>query len=159
MPAYRSPKAAGRRRGRGLLRPGCRGARRKGGDGGYTVVEAAVGFPIVFFAVMLMVQFALLWHGRHVAESAAREGLDAASGFHAPAGAGQEAAQGFLRDVAPHLLIAPQVTVTRTATTIQVQVRAQVVRLIPGAQFVVSESVQGPIERFVADPAPGLVGA
>ena len=101
--------------------------------------------------VLLIVQYALLWHARHVAETAAREGLDAARAYQAPTGAGPDAARSYLRDVAPTLLTAPEVTLTRTATTVRVRIRAGVLRVIPIGTFTVDESVQGPIERFVAD--------
>ena len=116
------------------------------------MVEAAITIPAIIVMTMLVVQYALLWHGRHVAESAARDGLEAARGFEAPDGAGQLAAQSYLRDVAPNLLIGPDVTVTKTVTSVRVQVRARVLRVIPVGDFAVSESVEGPIERFVSLP-------
>jgi hypothetical protein len=116
-------------------------------------VEAAITLPVIILMTMLVVQYALLWHGRHIAESAARDGLEAASGYQAPAGAGKDAVLGYLHDVAPHLLIGPDVNITRTATTVRVQVRARVLRVIPVGEFAVSESVQGPVERFVSLPA------
>jgi hypothetical protein len=93
------------------------------------------------------VQFALLWHGRHVAEAAAREGLEAGRGFEATAASGQAAA-GYLQDVAPRLLTGSRVDVTRSLTTVRVQVRAQVLNVIPGWDFTVSETVSGPVESL-----------
>lgn len=122
-------------------------------DGGYSIVEAAITLPVIIVMTMLVVQYALLWHGRHVAESAARDGLEAARGYEALPGAGQAAARGYLADVAPRLLTAPNVRVTRTPTTVRVLVTAHVVRVVPFGDYAVSESVQGPLERFIASPA------
>jgi Flp pilus assembly protein TadG len=135
------------------------------GDGGYSVVEAAITLPAIIMLTLLVVQYALLWHGRHVAESAARDGLEAARAYEAPEGAGQAAARSYLTDVAPNLLTSPDVTVTRTPTTVSVSVTARVLRVIPVGDYSVSETVQGPIERFVSlpagtgRPAAGRVGA
>ena len=122
------------------------------GDDGYSVVEAALTIPVLLFFWMLAVQAALLWHGRHVAESAARDGLEAARGYQARDQAGQEAAFGYLRDVAPHLLQRPAVTVNGTNSAVRVTVRARIMPVIPGIEFEVSESAEGPIERFISLP-------
>jgi Flp pilus assembly protein TadG len=113
-------------------------------------VEAAITLPAIILMTMLVVQYTLLWHARNVAESAARDGLEAARSYQAPPSAGQEAARSYLRDVAPNLLVGPEITVTRTPTTVRVQVRAHVLQVIPIGGFTVSESVTGPIERFVS---------
>lgn len=129
--------------------------RRARQDGGYSIVEAAIVLPVVVLLSMLVVQWALIWHGRHVAEGAAQTGLRAARGYQATAGAGEQAATGYLSSVAPNLLAAPSVDVTRTATTATVRVRARVLAVIPGLSAVISggvdveESATGPVERFV----------
>jgi Flp pilus assembly protein TadG len=126
------------------------------GDAGYSIVEAAIVLPVVVLLSMLVVQWALIWHGRHVAEAAAQTGLRTARGYQATAGAGEQAATGYLSAVAPNLLTAPSVEVTRTPTTATVRVHARVLAVIPGLSAVVSggvdieETASGPIERFVA---------
>jgi Flp pilus assembly protein TadG len=124
--------------------------RSRPSDDGYSIVEAAITLPVIIVMTMLVVQYALLWHGRHVAESAARDGMEAARGFDASPEAGQTAARSFLTDVAPNLLTRPDVIVTRTPTTVRVLVTAHVLRVVPFGAFTVSESAQGPIEQFVA---------
>jgi Flp pilus assembly protein TadG len=131
---------------------------RRSGDGGYSVVETAIVWPAFFFVVLLVVQVALLWHGRHVAEAAAREGLETARGFEATAAEGDSAATAYLRDVAPRLLRSPRVEVTRTATTVEVLVRAQVLAVIPGWDLSVSETASGPVETFVSAGPPAASG-
>lgn len=122
------------------------------GDDGYSVLEAAIVLPVVFLLLMLIVQWAIVWHARHVAQAAAQEGLRTAEAYTATAAAGQADATNYLAQVAPHALPDPQVTVTRTATTVTVRVHAPVMTLLPFGHFSVDESVSGPIERFVTAP-------
>jgi hypothetical protein len=108
--------------------------------------------PAIIVFTMLVVQYALLWHGRHVAESAAQDGLRAARGFNATSAAGQDATGKYLTQVAPNLLTQTQVTATRTATSVTVHVHAHVLSVVPLGSFDVDQSASGPIERFVVVP-------
>lgn len=125
-----------------------RGRRRA--DDGYTVLEAALVLPVMVFLTMLVIQYALLWHGRHVAEAAAREGLRASSAYRSTPSAGQAAAADYLRQVAPNLLQRPSVTASGTAESVTVSVRADVLSLLGFAQLSVTETATGPVEQFVA---------
>ncbi len=119
---------------------------------GYSTIESAVTIPVVILFTMLVVQYALLWHGRHVAAAAAQDGLRAARAYQASAADGQAAATGYLTQVAPNLLRAPQVLSSRGAASVVVQVRAGVLSVVPFGQFEVSSTATGPVERFVAAP-------
>ena len=127
-------------------RPVRRGRLRR--DAGYSVLETAITFPVLLLLVMLVVQYALLWHGRHVAEAAAQDGLRSARAFGATAELGQRDAQSYLRQVAPHLLSRPEVQVDRSKTVVTVRVRAQVLSIVP-LGLIVDETAVGPVERFV----------
>lgn len=127
---------------------GVRGVRRVRGEGGYSPVEAAITFPVLILFVLLVVQFALLWHGRHVAQAAAQDGLRAARGYRSTAALGRQDAQAYLRQVAPRLLPQPRVAVQRTPTTVTVRVSARVLSIVP-LGLRVEETVAGPVERFV----------
>lgn len=141
------------------MRAGCDGRARhqahRRDDGGYSVVEATLVMPVVILLCMLVVQWALVWHGRHVAEAAAQSGLRTARGYEATATDGQTAAERYLAAVAPNLLNSPTVLVTRTQTTATVHVHARVLAVIPGLPALLSGSVDvdetasGPVERFV----------
>jgi Flp pilus assembly protein TadG len=141
--------AKGRRRApRGKLR--CSSSHRCArADDGYSVVEASITLPVLILLTMLVVQWALVWHGRHVAEAAAQDGLRAARGYQATAGNGQNAAKNYVQAVAPRLLISPRVDVTRTATTVTVHVHASVLSVLPGSGFEVDGTAAAPVERFV----------
>jgi len=133
-----------RRQRRAGLRP-----LRDRGDGGYGIVEAVIVFPAVLAMLFLVVQFALLWHGRHVAEAAAQAALRSAAGYRSTAALGERDGRDYLHQVAPKLLTAPEVHVTRGATSVTVQVRAGVVSLF-GMHLTVAETAAGPVERYVS---------
>lgn len=135
-------------------RSGCRvGA----GDRGSSVVEAVVILPIVVILTLLVVQMAMIWHGRHLAQAAAQAGVSAASGYRSSTAAGWQATTDYLQQVAPRLLANPDVGVTGGRTggtvTVTVTVRAHVATILPFVSFSVDESATGPVESFV--PPPG----
>jgi Flp pilus assembly protein TadG len=111
-------------------------------------VEAAITVPVLILLTMLVVQWALIWHGRHVAEAAAQDGLRTARGYQSTAASGRAAAESYLQAVAPRLLTSPRVDVSRTTTTVVVRVHAGVLSVLPGGTFDVQESASGPVERF-----------
>ncbi len=120
-------------------------------DGGYSAVEMAIVMPALFAGIMLVVQLALVWHGRHAAAEAAGRGLAAASAYQATTNDGRTAADRYLQDVAPKLLRDPSVTVTRTDIDAEVTVTAHVLGVIPVlGNVTVTQSVAGPVERFVS---------
>lgn len=121
-------------------------------DGGYSVLEAAIVFPIVFFLIMLVAQWAIVWHARSVTEAAAQEGLRTAESYQSTAAAGRADALTYLGQVAPRSLPNPDVTVTRTASTATVQVTARVASVIPFGHFSVTETASGPVENYVNAP-------
>jgi Flp pilus assembly protein TadG len=127
----------------------------RGDDRGYSIVEAAITLPVVVLLTMLVVQYALLWHGRHVAQGAAAEGVRAGRGYLSSAAAGQARAERYLHALAPRLLTGSSVAATRDATTVDVHVRARVLRVIPFGSYEVQESARGPVERFVPPGAGG----
>ena len=121
-------------------------------DAGYSVLEAAIVLPVVFVLLMLIVQWAIVWHARNVAEAAAQEGLRTVEAYTASANAGKTDTINYLAQVAPHALPDPQVTVTRGPTSATVHVHARVMTLIPFGHFSVDETVSGPVETFVTAP-------
>lgn len=134
---------------------GRRHARLRRGDDGYSLVEAVITLPVVVVLTMLVVQYALLWHGRHVVQAAAAEGLRAGRGYESSAAAGQARAEGYLHAIAPRLLTATSVAATRDAATVDVHVRAEVLRVIPFGSYRVEQSASGPVERFVPPDSGG----
>lgn len=130
------------------------GPRAGGGpaDAGYSVLEIAIVLPVAFFLLMLLAQAAVVWHARNVTQAAAREGLRTAEGYTATAAAGRADTLTYLGQVAPHALPDPQVSVIRTSRTATVRVTARVLDVLPFGDFHVTETVSGPVERFVTAP-------
>ena len=118
------------------------------------MVEVAIVWPAFLLIVMLAVQAALVWHARHVADAAAREGLRVARGYESSAAAGQDAATAYLRQVAPTLITDPRVTTTVTPTTFTVTVHGRVLGLTGLTAISVTEQATGPREHFVPPGTP-----
>ena len=125
------------------------GRRHTRGDGGYSVLEAAITLPVMLVLIMLVIQYALLWHGRHVAEAAARDGLRAARAWQATPADGEREGSTYMRQVAPNLLQHRHVVVTATADDVRVEVSAEVLPLLSFGSFPVREAASGPRERFI----------
>lgn len=131
----------------GRLRRG--GVRDGGGDAGSSVVEAVLIIPIIVILSMTVIQFALIWHGRHLAQAAADTAVTAAAGYRADPGAGEQAGRDYLTQVAPHLLTDPHLTVTDDAGgTVTARVDAHVLTVVPFANFHVTVTAAAPAETF-----------
>ncbi|GAA0922902.1 TadE/TadG family type IV pilus assembly protein [Nonomuraea longicatena] len=122
------------------------------------MVELALLMPVVLAVALLVVQVALWFHGRQVAEAAAREGARVARS--APVGDGwEEQARSKAADVVR--AIGPRLLSGATATTsakepderwVTVSGRAvQVIPLLPDLAFSVSATSGGPVECFRPD--------
>ncbi len=118
-------------------------------DAGYNPLEAAIIVPIFIVFTMLIVQFALLWHGRHVAEAAAQAAARSAAAYTSTAAAGQADGASYLTQVAPHLLTGAAVTVDRGPQSVTAAVTATVPSVIPFGTFTVTETAVAPVEVFV----------
>lgn len=114
------------------------------------MVEAAITLPALILLTMMVVQYALVWHARHIAQAAAADGLRAARAYQAAPDEGATAANQWLAQVAPHLLTGTHVNSTRQGGTVSVSVHARVLKVIPFASFDVDETASGPVETFVA---------
>ena len=118
-------------------------------DAGYNPMEAAIIVPIIIVFTMLVVQYAWLWHGRHVAEAAAQAAARSAAAYTSTASVGQADGASYLDQVAPHLLTDRTVTVDRGPQTVTVTVTATVTSVIPFGHFTVTETAAAPVETFV----------
>lgn len=133
--------------------------RRRRDERGATVVELALLMPVILATALLIVQVALWFHARQVAEAAAREGARVARSAPFDSGAWQGAATGkateIIRTVGPRLLREAAATtsekepderfVTVTGSAVQV------IPLLPDLAFTVTATSGGPIECFRPD--------
>ena len=122
---------------------------RDGRDRGDATVEAVIIVPVIVVLTLLVVQFVLVWHGRHVAQAAAQTAVRSAAAYQAQPAVGQAAGDDYLAEVAPNLLPGRSVSVTRDATAVTVIVTADVLTVIPFAGFRIQEQATAPLEIFV----------
>ena len=123
---------------------------RNDGDDGYSVLEAAITLPVIVLVLMMIVQWAIVWHTRNIANAAAQEALRTAEQYNSTAAAGKQDGETYLSQVAPHVLPRGCVSVQRTATTATVHVRCRItLSVVPFGTYWVDETVSGPIERYV----------
>lgn len=125
---------------------------RNDSDDGYSVLEASITLPIIFLLLMVLVQWAILWHSRNVAQAAAQEALRTAQSYQSTASAGRADGDSYLSQVAPHALSHNCVTVTRSAMTVTVRVHCAVMSVIPFGHYSTDEVVSGPVESYVPSP-------
>ncbi|MFE3447439.1 TadE/TadG family type IV pilus assembly protein [Nonomuraea sp. NPDC059194] len=126
---------------------------------GATVVELALIMPVVLAVVLLIVQVALWFHGRQVADAAAREGARVARSAPFDSANWQDEAVSRAEDVAraigPRILggaVASAVSrgsderwVTVTGSAVQV------IPLLPDLTFMITATSGGPVECFRPD--------
>ncbi|MFI7031146.1 TadE/TadG family type IV pilus assembly protein [Microbispora rosea] len=141
-----------RERARWIERRG-RGGR---GERGATVIELAMLMPIVLAVVLLIVQVTLWFHGRQVADAAAREGARIARAGGSDGW--QESAEGKARQIVqaigPQLLKNAQAQAWEQGDQRGVEVTGsavQVVPLLPAMTFTITSRFGGPIECFRPD--------
>ena len=118
---------------------------------GTATTQLVLVFPAVFFMLMLVVQFALWYHGSHVATAAAQEGARAARVEGGTAAVGKQAAENFLSQVNTDVITAPVVTVDRDDERVRVAVRGSSIEVVPGFRVAIRGSSVAPVERFRGD--------
>lgn len=118
-------------------------------DAGYSVLEAAITVPIIFLLLMIIVQWAIVWHSRSIANAAAQEALRTAQAYDSSAAAGRQDGDSYIAQVAPHVLPDGCVSVRRSATTVTVRVHCRITTsVVPVGRYWVDETVTGPVERY-----------
>ncbi|WP_308249702.1 TadE family protein [Sphaerisporangium fuscum] len=122
------------------------------------MIELALIMPVVLVVVLLVVQFTMVFHGRQVADAAAREGArvarSAGTGDGGWQGAAEAKARGIVRAVGPKMLQAVAVRAWQRGDQRGVTVEGDavaVVPLLPGMRFRVTSTFGGPIECFRPD--------
>lgn len=134
-------------------------------DRGTSAVELAILMPVVLIVILLVVQLALIFHGRQVADVAAREGARVARAAGVGEGAGNWQAASEER-ARTKLKIAGQKIMSNTTikaweegdlrgVTVEGDIAAAV-PLLPGMSFRLTAKFGGPIECF--RPDDGSVG-
>lgn len=121
---------------------------RRAGERGSAAVELVLLTPLLMVCVLVVVQFALWQHARHVMLAAAQEGARAARAQGATAEDGRVRAQDYIGRIGPDLVSAPVIDVDRTIDEVTVTIRGQAVNILPGIPLRVTATSVGPVERF-----------
>jgi Flp pilus assembly protein TadG len=122
--------------------------RRRPAERGSAAVELVLLTPLLMVCVLVVVQFALWQHARHVMLAAAQEGARAARAQGATAEDGRVRAQDYIGRIGPDLVSAPIIDVDRTIDEVTVTIRGQAVNILPGIPLRVTATSVGPVERF-----------
>ncbi|MGS0685105.1 TadE/TadG family type IV pilus assembly protein [Nakamurella sp. GG22] len=123
---------------------------RPDADRGDATIEAVIIVPVIVVLTLLVVQFALVWHGRHVAQAAAQTAARSAAAYQAQPAAGQAAGDAYLAAVAPNLLPRRTVTINRDPGGATAVVTADVLTVLPFGDFSIQEQATAPLEIFVS---------
>ena len=122
--------------------------RRGSADRGSAAVELVLLTPLLMVCVLVVVQFALWQHARHVLLAAAPEGARAARAQGASAEDGRLRAREYIVQIGPDLVTEPSIEVDRTLDLVTVRIRGQAVNIVPGLPLRVTATSAGPVERF-----------
>ncbi|QXJ22084.1 pilus assembly protein [Actinomadura graeca] len=128
-------------------------------DAGVSSMEWALLTPVLILVMLAVVQFAMVYHARHVALAAAQSGARVAR--TQPVGGGwrdQAVAKATddVRKVGPNLLGGLQVRTGEGDDERWVEVSGEAVRVIPFMTFHVAQRSRGPIECFRPDVGDGI---
>jgi hypothetical protein len=135
---------------------------REGGQRGASSVELAMLTPLLIVIIASTIQFAMLYHARHVALAAAQAGARVARATAAdPNVRWREPARkktfDYLRAVGPNLLERPtavpleRLDAAGQPVEVGMEVTGTAVRVVPFLTLTVTERSRGPVERFIPD--------
>ncbi len=123
-------------------------------QGGASAVELVLYMPILMFTILFAVQFSLVYLGGQVASGAAREAARTArvTGNAAQAKAvGERIVNQIGQGVLDQAQVVPQVGEEQARVTVSGQA-SKILPFLPIPR--VTETVEGPVERFVQDTGP-----
>lgn len=116
-------------------------------DRGSAAVEFVICAAAMVLLLLMVVQVAVWYHTRAVAQTAARQGLDHVRVLNGSPEEGVAVAHEFLAQSGGGLHD-PEVNATRSVELSTVSVRGHVVSLLPGVSFTVSVTVDAATERI-----------
>lgn len=130
--------------------------RRLRSDRGAASTQLVLVFPALLLIALLAVQFALVWHARHIAQYAAQRALADARIQDGTAADGRTQARRSLSALGSRVLTSTSVTAERSAARTTVRVKGIVVRVlpVPGLVLHATGTASGPTER-ITTPAGG----
>ena len=117
-------------------------------DRGFASVEFATLAVVVLALIFTALQVGLYYHARKVAQSAARQGVEAGRQFGAGQDDGVAQAQNFLNRFGGSVQGASVSTAGSTAEQIRITIRGHVATLVPGLTLNVVQHADAPTERW-----------
>lgn len=137
-----------------------RALRRTPADSGASSIELALLTPVLLAVIALVIQFALVYHARHVALAAAQAGARVARSSDTPSWQddAEQRAYRYVDLIGPGLLDRSD-RVARASRWVDgtgapmaaVQVSGTAPTIVPGLHLQVRERSEGPVESFRAD--------
>lgn len=123
---------------------------------GAATAELVLVTPVLLLLLMLIMQFALWYHGSHVATAAAQEGARAARVEGGSGTAGASRAERFLASLGREVVGEPQVLAARDGSrgVARVEIRGKAVPVVPGLRLPIRAVSESPLERFVPASEP-----
>lgn len=110
--------------------------------------ELVIVFPVAMLVILLVIQTALWFLARSIANDAAQDGARAAAVVGGSSSSGQTAASEDLSQLAGTMLSGTSVTAVRNGDSAQVTVTGRAESIIPGWSLWVSATAAEPIEEF-----------
>jgi Flp pilus assembly protein TadG len=125
---------------------------------GATSIELALLTPILLFVILLVVQFAMVYHARHVALAAAQAGARVARGDATGdwAAAAQSKAESYAQQIGRNIVNNVHATPSGGANERFVDVDADAITVIPFFKLHVHQRAGGPTECFRPDRDGGV---
>ncbi|MFG2437867.1 TadE/TadG family type IV pilus assembly protein [Streptomyces sp. NPDC048508] len=118
------------------------------GDRGVASVELATLAVVVLALTFTTIQVGFYYHARKVAQSAARQGVDAGRQFGAGQQDGVAQAEDYLARYGSSVRGAQVSSSGTTGQQIRITVSGDVATLVPGLELRVTQHADGPIERW-----------
>lgn len=115
------------------------------------VTTTVLIIPIAMFAILVVIQAALVFHAQAVVDAAAQDGAQAGQGESGTEAVARTAVQSFVRTGGGNLLDDVEVFVDMNSSRFSVTVQATVKSLIPGYAPVISSTAAGPREIFIPE--------
>lgn len=137
---------------------GVRGAaRRRLGERGASSLELALLTPLLILVILLVIQFAMVFHARHVALAAAQSGARVAREQQSGdwKSESESKATSYLRQIGPELLTGAKAAADGDANQRWVVVTGTAVKVVPFMSFHVTQRSGGPIECYRPDVGTG----
>jgi hypothetical protein len=145
-----APRRAARRGAPSLVPSRRYRAVRWRGEEGASATETVIVTPLLLVLLLLIVQFALVEHAQHIAQTAASRALAAARAQGSSAAAGRAQAAATLTALGHGVLLGPAVTVQRSTRTATAVVRGEVEPLLPGLHLHVAAHAAGAVDRWTS---------